>query len=300
MTVTWLWAQSVLTQSWTNLALIAAPFILAAPGTPKAVLLVLILGSALASPSLTPVPGLFNGIAVVHPFLILNVYGLWLQQSLVHRFRNANLKITCVLGVALLLGGWWAFQEFTWGGWWNWDSIEVPVLLVWIAAVTTMYHLVPGFGKSSVLGRGWLMLIIIGALLSARFGAAGSVHSFISQLSTYTVYIAGTLGVRSASKFALWATLPSSFLLIKPFIVVIVLTVFICRPVSVRLSYKASRYVHRFYGVIGLQVGQASYNYFEQQIISTPLGRANEYSFWVKPYSELVSPSLNHLISLVN
>ena len=35
-----------------------------------------------------------------------------------------NRVSTRLLTVALALGAWWAFQEGTWGGWWNWDSSE--------------------------------------------------------------------------------------------------------------------------------------------------------------------------------
>ena len=32
--------------------------------------------------------------------------------------------------IALMLGSWWALQEGTWGGWWNWDTSEVLGLLI--------------------------------------------------------------------------------------------------------------------------------------------------------------------------
>ena len=34
--------------------------------------------------------------------------------------------------IALALGSWWALQEGTWGGWWNWDASEVLGLLILI------------------------------------------------------------------------------------------------------------------------------------------------------------------------
>lgn len=37
--------------------------------------------------------------------------------------RNSWLVITTNL-LSLFLGSWWALQEGTWGGWWNWDSSE--------------------------------------------------------------------------------------------------------------------------------------------------------------------------------
>lgn len=43
-------------------------------------------------------------------------------------------SLTYVTGLinsfALFLGSWWAFQEGTWGGWWNWDPSEVLGLIV--------------------------------------------------------------------------------------------------------------------------------------------------------------------------
>jgi len=41
-----------------------------------------------------------------------------------------NLKFYSLIALwlnftALFMGSWWAFQEGTWGGWWNWDSSEV-------------------------------------------------------------------------------------------------------------------------------------------------------------------------------
>ncbi len=38
-------------------------------------------------------------------------------------------NITSVNLCALFLGSWWALQEGTWGGWWNWDPSEVLGLL---------------------------------------------------------------------------------------------------------------------------------------------------------------------------
>jgi len=45
-------------------------------------------------------------------------YILSLKKSTTFLIGNFNC-------LALGLGSWWAFQEGTWGGWWNWDSSEV-------------------------------------------------------------------------------------------------------------------------------------------------------------------------------
>jgi len=81
-------------------------------------------------------PGLFY-VSVV--CLTLLVWG----ESWFHRKRNKGLThysqallnswwgvILQYNVVALTLGSWWALQEGTWGGWWNWDPSETLGLLV--------------------------------------------------------------------------------------------------------------------------------------------------------------------------
>ena len=42
--------------------------------------------------------------------------------------------------IALTLGSWWALQEGTWGGWWNWDSSETLGLLVTLTVLFTLHN----------------------------------------------------------------------------------------------------------------------------------------------------------------
>ena len=49
-------------------------------------------------------------------------------------YHQINL-ITTVNLFALFLGSWWALQEGTWGGWWNWDPSEVLGLLFTLAGL---------------------------------------------------------------------------------------------------------------------------------------------------------------------
>lgn len=61
--------------------------------------------------------------------------------------RNTLLKLGAVLKVsillinllALFLGSWWALQEGTWGGWWNWDASEVLGLLVSLLSLQSIH-----------------------------------------------------------------------------------------------------------------------------------------------------------------
>ena len=41
--------------------------------------------------------------------------------------------------VALWMGSWWALQEGTWGGWWNWDPSEMFGLLVTLVVISILH-----------------------------------------------------------------------------------------------------------------------------------------------------------------
>jgi len=48
-------------------------------------------------------------------------------------YKNTIIKLRVVWLIilySLYLGSWWALQEGSWGGWWNWDSSEVFGLLI--------------------------------------------------------------------------------------------------------------------------------------------------------------------------
>jgi len=85
---------------------------------------------------------LTNNLNRIHPFIfyvstiLLFVFVLQILEisSRKNNYRFGvilNLKshftnwVTFYNLLALFLGSWWAFQEGTWGGWWNWDSSEV-------------------------------------------------------------------------------------------------------------------------------------------------------------------------------
>jgi hypothetical protein len=91
---------------------------------------------------------LVNNLNKYHPFIYyisvifmsLGIIKLMLYPFINKlTFSNTNLTLNIKLYfyislvvnlVALFLGSWWALQEGTWGGWWNWDPSEVFGLVV--------------------------------------------------------------------------------------------------------------------------------------------------------------------------
>ena len=89
---------------------------------------------------------LLNSVNKIHPlllyisllvfFLILvqyyNIDFNFLQKNEILMFNSvSSIKYKVVLSIyTLYLGGWWALQEGSWGGWWNWDFSEVFGLFI--------------------------------------------------------------------------------------------------------------------------------------------------------------------------
>ena len=95
---------------------------------------------------------LSNYLNKIHPPLFFIVFSFTLfckftPPSTIQRFYPIKLLNTIMLAAFLtMLGGWWAFQEGTWGGWWNWDSSEVLALVLGLISVFflhfyTIHHL---------------------------------------------------------------------------------------------------------------------------------------------------------------
>ncbi len=91
-----------------------------------------------------------------------------------------------VLGLGIMLGGFWAYETLGWGGYWGWDPVENSSLVPWLFSVGTI-HTILTQRKSGAFVRTNLvmaMLCFITVLYSTfltRSGVLGetSVHSFV-------------------------------------------------------------------------------------------------------------------------
>jgi cytochrome c-type biogenesis protein CcmF len=102
------------------------------------------------------------------------------------------------LGTGVLLGGWWAYVELGWGGYWAWDPVENASLIPWLTC-TAFLHSVMIEERKKML-RVWnLSLVIMSFLLAilgtfiTRSGVISSVHSFTK--SEIGPVFAGFLGL---------------------------------------------------------------------------------------------------------
>ena len=90
-----------------------------------------------------------------------------------------------VLGIGILMGGYWAYETLSFGGYWNWDPVENAVYVPWLILIASIHTLMlykskqRGLRLSVILVISVFILILYSTFLT-RSGILGdaSVHSF--------------------------------------------------------------------------------------------------------------------------
>src|SRR2546421_2379622 len=106
-----------------------------------------------------------------------------LGHSFLRPLRSALLLPWIFLTIAIMLGGWWAYEVLGWGGYWAWDPVENASLLPWLAG-TAFLHSVMIQEKRGMLKVWNIVLIMVTFFLSifgtflTRSGIVSSVHAF--------------------------------------------------------------------------------------------------------------------------
>src|SRR6187399_138267 len=132
-------------------------------------------------------PTLFLGFALtLVPFsfcmagLWLKKYTEWIKPALPWALLNGG-----VLGLGILMGGYWAYETLNFGGYWNWDPVENAVYVPWLILVAAIHTMITyknselALKASVILVIGVFVLILYSTFLT-RSGVLGeaSVHSF--------------------------------------------------------------------------------------------------------------------------
>jgi cytochrome c-type biogenesis protein CcmF len=119
--------------------------------------------------------------------LMKNDYKEWVRQAFPWLLAGMG-----VLGLGIMLGGYWAYEMLGWGGYWAWDPVENSSLIPWIVGVAGIHTLLVqrksqskgGFGKFARTNLILCILTYVLVLYSTfltRSGVLGdaSVHSFV-------------------------------------------------------------------------------------------------------------------------
>lgn len=156
-----------------------------------------------------PNPLLQNHVLmIVHPpFLYLGFVGMTIPFGLAsaalltgrlgHDFlrplRTWLLLPWTFLTIAIVLGGWWAYEVLGWGGYWAWDPVENASFLPWLTA-TAALHSALLTERKGVL-KGWTVTLVLATFLltilgtfMTRSGVFNSVHSFTQSAIGPTIF----------------------------------------------------------------------------------------------------------------
>jgi cytochrome c-type biogenesis protein CcmF len=149
-------------------------------------------------------PILFTGFAMsTVPFafamsaLMKNNYKDWVRQSF-----PWLLSGMAVLGLGIMLGGYWAYEMLGWGGYWAWDPVENSSLIPWIVGVAGIHTLlvqrksqskggIGKFAKTNLILCILTYVLVLYSTFLTRSGVLGdaSVHSFVDPGNVVYIFL---------------------------------------------------------------------------------------------------------------
>ncbi|GAC1552192.1 MAG: cytochrome c biogenesis protein CcsA [Herpetosiphon sp.] len=167
--------------------------------------------------ALNPVDGrglneqLHNMWMVIHPPTLFTSYGLlgvafcFALAGLWRRDYDGWVRLAlpwalsgwAVLGLALTMGGYWAYESLGWGGYWGWDPVENSSLIPWLTGTALIHALVlqkahGGLRRTTVSLAILTYACVFYASFLTRSGVLAnfSVHSFVEEGLKATMLVA--------------------------------------------------------------------------------------------------------------
>ncbi|WP_306643413.1 cytochrome c biogenesis protein CcsA [Sanyastnella coralliicola] len=169
-------------------------------------------------------PTLFLGFAsTLMPFAFA-IAGLWKKQY-IEWMRPATPWAffgIMILGTGILMGGAWAYEALSFGGFWAWDPVENSSLVPWLLLVGGGHLLMVNRNKvTSVFSALFLIMgsfiLIVYSTFLTKSGILGdtSVHSFVDsgilpQLLVYLLFFSG-VGAVMMLKHIRWRWMIATF-----------------------------------------------------------------------------------------
>lgn len=156
---------------------------------------------------------LINGLFLIHPILIYIYYVIlcikfiYLCSKYIYSRPNNNIKfvkliiytdffwlstyLLYIIFIAIFLGSWWAYQELSWGTWWNWDSIEIINLIYFLFSLAAIHKSVLFYLKNNFILFIKSTYLIFFLYLIIRYSIIQSIHNFLNVelQNQYNIYI---------------------------------------------------------------------------------------------------------------
>lgn len=147
-------------------------------------------------------PVLFLGFAsITIPFafalsgLWLGKYTEWIKPALPYALFSGM-----VLGTGILMGGAWAYESLSFGGFWAWDPVENASLIPWLVIVAGLHTMVVAKSTGHALRSSYVLVFlafffVLYSSFLTRSGILGdtSVHAFVEEgLTNHLLIFVGT------------------------------------------------------------------------------------------------------------
>jgi cytochrome c-type biogenesis protein CcmF len=125
----------------------------------------------------------YVGFSVPFAFAMTALITRWKSEFWIIHIRRWALIAWGFLTTGILLGGWWAYYELGWGGYWAWDPVENASFMPWLVG-TALVHSITVQERRRMLHAWNIFLVITTFSLSllgtflVRSGVLSSVHAF--------------------------------------------------------------------------------------------------------------------------
>ena len=119
--------------------------------------------------------------------LMKNDYKDWVSQAFPWMLAGMG-----ILGLGIMLGGYWAYEMLGWGGYWAWDPVENSSLIPWLVGVAGIHTLlvqkrsqvkggIGKYAKTNLMLAVLTYVLVLYSTFLTRSGVLGdaSVHSFV-------------------------------------------------------------------------------------------------------------------------
>ncbi len=189
----------------------------------------------------------YVGLSIPFSFAMAALFSGRLGEEWLKATQRWTIFAWLCLTCGILMGGYWAYYELGWGGYWGWDPVENAAFMPWLVA-TAFLHSTMVQEKRKMFKVWNLFLIILAFSLSligtflVRSGILSSVHSFAADpgrgvfilgFVTFMLVLSfGTLMIRapklrSQIKMDSMVSRESAFLFNNLFFLVALATVFV-------------------------------------------------------------------------
>jgi len=127
----------------------------------------------------------FTAMAVPYAFAVAALmkrdYTNWIRPATPWLVYGAM-----VLGVGIMMGGFWAYETLGWGGYWGWDPVENSSLVPWLFSVAAIHTMLSqrksgAYLKTNLALSMLCFIFVLYSTFLTRSGVLGetSVHSFV-------------------------------------------------------------------------------------------------------------------------